>query len=174
MKIIILLYHCLICLVHAGITPPNYDFTLKTLEEFYPGKPIEVVKKSYPNFKTIEDSGDKKIYFFRLKRPNYILDVYTQVKKDTITNVYVRLPQYFLHDALLKELQTKWKKQDRFTRKDGSALYTWFNRDNFNIIYQGSCSITCFPMFIEIMTPDKTVQPFYLKFNEAVPTSERI
>ena len=170
MKTFIFLF---ISLVHAEITPPNYDFTLKTLEIFYPGKPIEEVKKSYPKYKTIEDSGDKKIFLFHLKRPNYILDVYTQVKADQITDVYVRLPQHFLHDTLLKELQTKWKKQDRYTRKDGSALYTWFNRDNFNIIYHGSCSITCFPMFIEIMSTDKTVQPLYIKFNEALPISER-
>ena len=159
----------LICLVHAGITPPNYDFTLKSLEAFYPGKLIEDVKKTNPKFKTIEDNGDKKLFLFQVKRPNYILDIYTQVKKDQITDLYVRLPQHFLHDILLKELQAKWKKQDRYTRKDGSALYTWFNRDNFNIIYQGSCSITCFPMFIEIVSLDKSVQPLYVKFNEALP-----
>lgn len=159
----------LIYLVHAGITPPNYDFTLKSLETFYPGKLIEDVKKANPSFKTIEENGDKKLFLFHIKRPNYILDIYTQVKKDQITDLYVRLPQHFLHDVFLKELQTKWKKHDRFTRKDGSALYTWFNRDNFNIIYQGSCSITCFPMFIEIVSLDKTVQPLYIKFNEALP-----
>ena len=171
MKLIILIFFNL---VHAGITPPNYDFTLKTLESFYPGKLIEDVKKANPKFKTIEDNGDRKLYLFHLKRPNYVLDIYTQVKKEQITDIYVRLPQYFVHDIFLKELQAKWKKQDRYTRKDGSALYTWFNRDNFNIIYQGSCSITCFPMFIEIISTDKSVQPLYIKFNEAVPASERI
>lgn len=168
MKIFFLL---LFNLVHAGITPPNYDFSLNTLELFLPGKLIEDVKKANPKFKIVEENGEKKILLFQYKRPNYILDLYTQVNKDKITDLYVRLPQHFIHDSFLKELQTKWKKQDRFTRKDGSALYTWFNRDNFNIIYQGSCSITCFPMFIEIMSTDKTVQPLYIKLNEAVPAS---
>jgi hypothetical protein len=166
MKFLILLF---IGLVHAEITPPNSDFTLKTLEIFYPGKLIEEVKKANPNYKVIEEAGEKKIFFFRLKRTNYILDIYTQVQKDQITDLYVRLPQHFLHDIFLKELQTKWKKQDRYVRKNGSALYTWLNKDNFNIIYQGSCSITCFPMFIEIVSTDKKVQPFFKKFNEALP-----
>jgi hypothetical protein len=166
MKTFIFLF---ITLIHAEITPPNSDFTLKTIEMFYPGKLIEEVKKLDPQYKLLEDNGDSKILFFHLKKKNYLLDVYVQVKKDQITDLYVRLPQFFLHDLFLKELQTKWKKQDRYTRKDRSALYTWFNRDNFNIIYQGSCSITCFTMFIEITSTDKTVVPFYKKFNEALP-----
>jgi hypothetical protein len=165
-----ILFYLFISLIHAEITPPNSDFTLKSIEMFYPGKLIEEVKKLDPQFKTLEDSGEKKILFFHLKKKNYLLDIYVQVKKDQIIDLYVRLPQYFLHDILLKELQTKWKKQDRYKRKDRSALYTWFNRDNFNIIYQGSCSITCFPMFIEITNTDKTTIPFYQKFNEALPT----
>jgi hypothetical protein len=168
MKVFVLFF---ISILYAGITPPNYDFTLKSLESFYPGKLIEEVKKANPKFKIIEDSGDQKIFYFEIKRPNYKLDIYTQVKKDQITDLYVRLPQHFVHDILLKDLQTAWKKQDRFTRKDGSALYTWFKRDNFNIIYQGSCSITCFPMFIEIMSTDKSLKPLYIRLNEALPTS---
>lgn len=167
MKLLLIFF---ISVIYAGIIPPNYDFNLKTLEIYYPGKLIEEVKKANPSFKIIEESGDKKIYFFQFKRSNYILDIYTQVNKDQITDLYVRLPQYFLHDLILKELQAKWKKQDRFKRKDGSALYTWLNRENFNIIYHGSCSITCFPMFLEIVSTDKTVKSFYRKFNEAFPT----
>jgi hypothetical protein len=78
------------------------------------------------------------------------------------------MPQYFNHDLFLKELQTKWKKQDKFVRKDQSSLYTWFNRDQMNILYHGSCSITCFPMFIEFSSLDKSLKPLYVKFNEAL------
>lgn len=166
MRIFIFLFSTII---HAAITPPNYDFTLNSLETFLPGKSIEEVKKANPKFKTIEDNGDAKTYLFIIKKPNYKLDIYTQVKKDVITDLYVRLPQHFVHDILLKDLQTKWKKQDRFVRKDGSALYTWMNRDNFNILYHGTCSITCFPMFLEIVSNEKSVRPLYNKLNEALP-----
>lgn len=159
----------LILSIHAEITPPNYDFTLKTLETFTPGKNIEEVKKQNPKFDIFEDNGEQKILRFKLIRANYFLDVYTQVKKETITDLFVRLPQHFLHDLFLRDLQKKWKKQDKFVRHDMSALYVWFNRDTFNIIYQGSCSITCFPMFIEIVSTEKSVVPMYVKLNEALP-----
>jgi hypothetical protein len=155
--------------IHAEITPPNYDFTLKTIESFTPGKNIDAVKKENPKYDVFSDEGSLKILRFKLKRTNYTLDVYTQVKKDTITDVFVRLPQFFLHDIFLADLQKKWKKQDRYVRHDRSAIYVWLNRDNNNIIYHGSCSITCFPMFIEIVSTDKTVIPMYVKLNEAIP-----
>lgn len=155
--------------IHAEITPPNYDFTLKSIDNFTPGKNIEDVKKQNPKFDVFEDNGSQKILRFKLKRTNYTLDVYTQVKKDTITDVFVRLPQFFLHDIFLKDLQTRWKKQDRYVVHDRSAVYVWFNRDNTNIVYHGSCSITCFPMFIEIVSTDKSVTPMYVKLNEALP-----
>lgn len=169
MSILITHFLSLIFVIHAEITPPNYDFTLKTIDNFMPGKNIEEVKKQNPKFDLFADNGDQKILRFKIKRANYILDIYTQVKKDTITDLFVRLPQHFLHDIFLGDLQKKWKKQDRFVRHDRSAVYVWFNRDNTNIIYHGSCSITCFPMFIEVMSTDKSVVPMYVKLNEALP-----
>ena len=156
--------------IHAEITPPNYNFTLQSLENFMPGKKIEEIKKTNPKFDIFSDNGDQKILRFKLLRANYTLDLYTQVKKDQITDLFVRLPQHFLHDLFLKDLQTKWKKQDKFKRHDRSAVYVWLNRDNTNIIYHGSCSITCFPMFIEIVSTDKSVIPMYQKLNESLPT----
>lgn len=158
-----------IVLIHAEITPPNYDFTLKTIENFTPGKKIEDVKKQNPKFDIFSDEGNQKILRFKLNRANYSLDIYTQVKGDLITDLFVRLPQHFLHDLFLRDLQLKWKKQDRYVQHDKSAIYVWFNRDQTNIIYHGSCSITCFPMFIEIVSNDKSVIPMYVKLNEALP-----
>ena len=156
-------------IIHAEITPANYGFTLKSIEIFMPGKSIEEVKKANSSFDVFSDSGDQKILRFKLKRANYNLDVYVQVKKDLITDLFVRLPQHFLHDLFLKDLQDKWKKQDKFVRHDKSALYVWYNKDNTNIIYHGSCSINCFPMFLEIVSTDKSIIPMYKKLNEALP-----
>lgn len=165
LKIFFLFY----AIIHAEITPPNYDFTLKSIDNFTPGKSIEEIKKQNPKFDIFADNGEQKILRFKIKRANYTLDIYTQVKKDLVTDVFVRLPQYFLHDVFLADLQKKWKKQDRYVRHDKSAVYVWLNRDSQNIIYHGSCSITCFPMFIEIVSTDKSVVPMYVKMNEALP-----
>lgn len=152
------------------IKPPNYDFTLASLSPFFPGGSLDKVKTE----KTIqsdifEDKGNLKIIRIKLKRANYSIDIYLQTKDDKITDMFARLPQHFIHDIFLKDLQTIHKKQDKYIQKDMNALYVWTNRDGNNIIYQGSCSITCFPMFIEVVSNDKSVVPLYQKFNEALP-----
>jgi len=158
--------------IQAEIKAPNYEFTLSSLELFFPGKSLVEAKNSQPKFDVYEDSGDEKILRFKLLRAGYVLDVYTQVKKDQISDVYVRLPQHFLHDLMLTDLQKRYKKQDHFVKKDSSALYVWKNRDGNNIIYQGSCSITCFPMFLEVVKASSDVTPLYQKFNDALPLWE--
>lgn len=156
--------------LHSEIKPPNYDFTLATLELFFPGKSVtEIQKDKAIKSDIFEDNGEAKILRFKLARANYTLDIYAQVKGDKITDMFARLPQHFIHDLFLTDLIKRYKKQDKFIRHDMSALYTWLNREGNNILYQGSCSITCFPMFIEIVSSDKTVVPLYQKFNEALP-----
>ena len=158
--------------IHAQTKTPNYDFTINSLELFFPGKSLEEVKKINPKFDIFEDKGEEKILRFKLNRAGYMLDVYTQVKGDKINDLYVRLPQHFLHDLILTDLQKRVKKQDDFVRKDLSALYVWKNRENNNIIYQGSCSLTCFPMFLEVVNASPDIIPLYQKFNEALPIDE--
>lgn len=162
--------YSLLANVSAEIVPPNYDFTLTTIEPFFPGKSVEEAKKIKAIQSDIfEDNGEQKVIRFKIKRANYSLDLYVQAKGDKIVDLFVRLPQHFLHDLFLGDLQKRFKKQDRFVRKDMSALYVWLNRDGNNLIYHGSCSITCFPMFVEMVSTDKAVIPLYQKFNEAVP-----
>ena len=156
--------------VYPDIKPPNYDFTLTSIEPFFPGKSVEDAKKDKSIKSDIfEDNGDAKVIRFKIKRANYTLDLYTQVKGDKITDVFIRLPQHFIHDLFLADLVKRYKKQDKFVRHDMSALYVWMNRDGNNILYHGSCSITCFPMFIEIVSREPAVTPLYQKFNEALP-----
>lgn len=167
MKIIFIFLFSIVSLVHAKITPPNYDFNWGVIENFFPSKTIEDIKKINLKIETLEDNGDLKLLKTKLIKKDYSLDIYLQLKKDVIFDTYIRMPQYFSHDIFLKELQSKWKKQDKFKNKDGSSYYVWFNRDNMNILYQGSCSITCFPMFIEFVKyGEKGTPPLYKKFND--------
>ena len=156
--------------IQADIQVPNYDFTQATITPFLPGASIEKIKSDKSIQSEIyESSGNLKTYKLKLKKVNYILDIFVQAKDDKITSMFVRLPQYFNHDLVLSELQKKYKKQDKFVRKDLSALYVWMNKDGNNIIYHGSCSISCFPMFLEVVSADKAVTPFYQKMNLALP-----
>jgi len=154
----------------AEIKTPNYDFSLVLIEPFFPGKSVvDLQKDKGIRSEIFEDNGSRKIWKLHLKKENYYLDFYLQTKNDIISDVFVRLPQHFNHDQFLIELQKRFKKQDKFIRKDLSALYAWLNKENFNILYHGSCSISCFPVFLEIVTTDKSVTPLYQKFNEALP-----
>ena len=154
----------------AGIKPPNYDFTFASLLPFMPGGSFtKITSDKSIQSDIFENNGPVKIFRIILKRANYNIDLYVQVKNDIIIDMYARLPQHFIHDIFLADLQKKYKKQDKYVQKDMSALYVWMNRENNNIIYHGSCSITCFPMFIEVVSNDKTVVPFYQKFNLAIP-----
>ena len=156
--------------LRAEIAVPNYDFSLAILEPFYPGASLEKIKSDKTTQSEIyEDAGNLKTYKVKLKKANYKLDIFVQTKDDKVTSMFVRLPQYFNHDLLLTELQKKFKKQDKFVRKDMSALYVWMNKDGNNLIYHGTCTITCFPMFIEVVSTDKTVIPFYQKMNLSIP-----
>lgn len=167
---LIFVFAALSSALHAEIKSPNYDFSLATVEPFFPGKSIEEAKKDKAIKSDIfEDNGNVKVWRFKVNKKDYILDIYAQVKDDKVTDMFVRLPQHFLHDLVLTDLQKKYKKQDKYVRKDMSALYVWMNRDNNNIIYHGSCSVTCFPMFLEVVSTDKTVTPLYQKLNEALP-----
>lgn len=167
---VISIYSTLLFTVSAEIKTPNYDFTPATLEPFFPGSTMEKIKADKAIVSDIfEDNGNQKIIKIKLQKPNYRLDIFLQTKDDIVTDLFVRLPQHFNHDLLLTELQKKYKKQDKFVRKDMSALYVWMGRDGNNILYHGSCSVACFPMFIEFVKADKTIVPLYQKLNEALP-----
>jgi hypothetical protein len=167
---VISIYSFLLFTVSAEIKIPNYDFSTNTLEPFFPGSTMEKIKADKTIVSDIfEDNGNQKILKIKFFRPNYSLDIFLQTKDDKVTDLFVRLPQHFNHDLLLTDLQKKYKKQDKFVRKDMSALYVWMNRDGNNIIYHGSCSVSCFPMFIEFVSTDKNVTPLYQKLNEALP-----
>jgi hypothetical protein len=168
--LVITLYSSLLFTISAEIKKPNYDFSPATLEPFFPGSTMEKIKADKTIVSDIfEDNGNQKIVKIKFLRPNYKLDIFVQTKDETVTDLFVRLPQHFNHDLLLTDLQKKYKKQDKFVRKDMSALYVWMNRDGNNIIYHGSCSVSCFPMFIEFVKADKSITPLYQKLNEALP-----
>ena len=167
---VICTYSLLLFTVSAEIKTPNYGFSTNVIEPFFPGSTMEKIKADKTIVSDIyEDNGNEKIIKLKLKKPEYHLDMFIQTKDDKVTDLFVRLPQYFNHDKFLTDLQKKYKKQDKYARKDLSALYMWMNRDGNNIIYHGSCSVSCFPMFIEFVSTDKSVVPLYSKFNEAIP-----
>lgn len=157
--------------IFAEIVPPNYKFELKLLERFLPGNDYTKLEADKTlSLIPFEKNGDNQIIQTKLISSHYIIEIYLQINSGQITSSFIKFPQHFSHDQLLDQLQKQYKKQDQFTRKDMSALYTWNNREGKNILYHGTCTISCFPLFIEFVQSDGKSTTLYQKFNDLLPT----
>jgi hypothetical protein len=44
-------------------------------------------------------------------------------------------------------------KQETYRLVDEHAVYIWPNKNNLRYVYMGACSITCFPVFLNVSLP---------------------
>lgn len=128
------------------VDPPNYNFELKELDVFMPGKDAAAAGKS----EEITREGTKVQYRFQMKNERYVFPVLAQAKDGKLTDFMARLPQYFSHDLFHQALINKFGKQDSYLKKDETAVYQWKNRDGLRHVYAGACTITCFPIYYAV------------------------
>jgi hypothetical protein len=134
---------------------PDFDFKFEEFLPFYPGKSFEELKKTYKNPEELKGLGVQKVYRVVVKGLRYRFPVFFQVHTDgTILSFYSRLPSYFLHDTLHQALINRFGKQDGYIKDYGSAVYTWNNEQGMKITYSGSCTITCYPLYINAVIND--------------------
>jgi len=132
--------------LNAKVDPPNYDFSLKTLEPFFPGK----------NFKDagtgieMNSVNGMKTHKFMVEQIRYKFPVLVQEKDGIINDFFARLPSYFLHDIFLQSLVNKLGKQTSYKRTGEEAFYVW-EKDDQKHVYSAACTITCFPIFYTVM-----------------------
>lgn len=139
-----------ITITHAEIEPPNYNFSLDTLSNFYPGKTLDSIKGKYKKVSLEFDKGNSKIYKTYVSHIRYKFPVFFRVYEEKSVAMFARLPSYFLHDVFHQSLINRYGKQDQYNKVGNAATYIWDNKDNLKITYQGQCTITCFPMYIAI------------------------
>ncbi|PIK13895.1 hypothetical protein [Halobacteriovorax sp. JY17] len=132
----------------SKVEAPNYDFTLKKLEPFTPGKSIAELPKELGKGEITEDKGDTKIIRYNLVHARYNFPIYVQEKKGIILDFYARFPTYFLHDTFHQSLINKFGKQTKYHRQENDALYLWENVNGIKVIYSGACTVTCYPNYI--------------------------
>lgn len=138
----------------ALVKEPNYDFSLDELKIFSPMNPLAPIKEKYPDLKKVKEENGFAIYKTYHTQLRYKFPILIQVKKDTITDFYARLPAYFLHDVFHQSLINRYKMQDYYKKHEEQAIYIWKPRDNIHHVYSGACSITCFPIYYA-QYPDK-------------------
>lgn len=142
-------------IVVGQIEPPNYNFSLDTLGDFYPGKKLEAIKQKYGKGEVEFDKGTAKIYKFYVSHVRYKFPVFVNIFQGESVAFFARLPSYFLHDVFHQSLINRYGKQDEYSKVGNSANYTWMNKNNLKLIYQGQCTLTCFPMYLsgEMVSP---------------------
>ncbi len=127
-------------------TTPNYSFSLKTLDTFYPGVTLADIKKKYPKTKIFKKDGG--LYKTYVEHSKYKFPVFFKVKKNIVTSFFARLPTFFLHDLFHQSLIDRYGKQDRYKKVNKSALYFWDDEKGIKLTYKGECTITCFPSYL--------------------------
>ncbi|MCB9092583.1 MAG: hypothetical protein H6620_08500 [Halobacteriovoraceae bacterium] len=132
------------------VDPPNYNFTLDKLAIYYPDKPFSEIEKLHKErLQLIKDEQEIKLYKVLIQDRRYTFSLFFHTSKGKILDFYTRLPNYFLHDVFHQSLINRYGKQKEYKLTNGVALYQW-EVDNLKILYSGTCSMTCFPIFLTV------------------------
>jgi len=136
----------------AKVDPPNYDFSLNSLTIFKPGNLKSNLLKDpkYKKGKLYEKNGEFEIYRFEIIQLRYKFPIFVQFYQGKIIDYWAKLPSYFLHNIFLQSLQKRFGKHNSYFNKNSLSLYYWKNIKNISIVYSGTCTITCFPVFIYV------------------------
>jgi hypothetical protein len=140
---------CLLVLfqpINAKVEAPNYDFSVETLNDFFPGKKVSDLESKYGASTTMSKDRRGTTKKFNVAHVRYKFPVLIQDKDGLVQDFFARLPSYFLHDIFLKSLQTKLGKQTEYKKTGEAAYYVWKDKD-FKYVYSAACTITCFPIF---------------------------
>lgn len=134
----------------AKVDPPNYDFSLDKLKIFMPGQSLKEIEKEYPKKELVFKNPPFMTYKFYVEHIRYRFAILVQFKGDVVTDFHARLPAYFLHDVFHQSLINRLGNQDVYKKVEEQATYVWNNKDGNKHIYNGGCSMTCFPIFYAV------------------------
>lgn len=138
---------CLSFSAFAEVTPPNYNFSLDSLQVFKPGSTREAFEKKYGKGEVWKEQNKTVVLKYYVAQIRYKFPVFVQVFDGKVVDFFARLPTYFLHDVFHQSLINRIGKQDKYFKVEGNALYSWKNKKGIDHTYSGTCTITCFPIF---------------------------
>ncbi len=131
------------------VDPANYNFSLDELSDFAPDKTIQEITAKHGKGELSFDERGAKIIKFYVSQIRYKFPVFVTFYKDKSLGYFARLPSYFLHDVFHQSLINRFQKQDLYSKKGNAAVYIWKNKNGVRYTYQGQCTITCFPMYLQ-------------------------
>ena len=144
----------------SKVEPPNYNFSLDTLKDFYPESDVKEVEKKYGAPEVMSGGGGNLTLKFYVSHIRYKFPVLVQTQDGKIVDMFAKLPSYFLHDIFHQSLINRFGKQDEYKKYGEEAIYKW-NKTSLTHVYSGACTITCFPIFYSVFpTTIKPEKPF--------------
>jgi hypothetical protein len=163
-------------LLSAKVDPPNYNFSLDTFRDFWPGTALSSIQKKYEKGTIIKKEETTTTYRFYVAQLRYKFPIFIQVYQGQVLDFYGRLPTYFLHDVFHQSLINRFKQQDIYKKIEANAIYIWKNRQKANLIYSGTCTITCFPIYFagistQIPSTLQKYQSLWRQFSTQLPIS---
>tara|TARA_Y100000780_G_scaffold232562_1_gene266395 strand:- start:108125 stop:108688 length:564 start_codon:yes stop_codon:yes gene_type:complete len=135
--------------IYGKVDPKNYDFSLDQFKDFAPNTKLDEITKKYGKGDLIQKDKEIKIIKYYIKHIRYKFPIFVSLYQDQSIGYFARLPSYFLHDVFHQSLINRYEKQDLYSKKDNAAIYIWKNEEGVKYTYQGQCTITCFPMFLQ-------------------------
>ena len=133
--------------VSGKVDPPNYNFSLDNLSAFLPEAPFTAMEQKFGKGELISENNGIKEYKFLVSQLRYKFPVWVQVYEGKSLDFFAKLPSYFLHDIFHQSLINRYGKQDKYFNKENNSVYVWNNKNNVKHVYNGSCTITCFPVY---------------------------
>lgn len=127
-------------------------FSLDTFKELSPNSSLLAIQKKFGKGEIIFDKGKSQTYKFSIIHKQYRFPVFITFFKEVSLSLFAKLPSYFLHDTFHRELIQRYGKQNSYSKKDNAAVYSWNLNSGIRIDYQGSCTITCFPVYFQMYT----------------------
>lgn len=143
---------CLIVLfqpLNAKVDPPNYNFSLDTLSDFFPDKTTAALDAKYGKGESMGNVGGVQTLKYNVAQIRYKFPVIVQSREGVIIDFFARLPSYFLHDLFFQSLVNRYGKQSTYKKTGEEAHYTW-DKEPLKHIYSAACTITCFPIFYAV------------------------
>lgn len=150
---VILFFETFTKIAHCEVTPKNYDFTLDKFQTFWPGTEKGKVEEVYKDGSTYKKEKNQEIRRYQIRHLRYTFPVFVQYKDDIVTDFFASLPSYFIHDVYHQSIINRFGKHTKYINKENSSLYVWELKDKIEIYYNGSCTVTCFPVYYSVRKP---------------------
>ncbi len=132
------------------VTPPNYDFSLDKVQVFLPGTKLSEIQKKYPENELMIKEDGFITYRYYIEHIRYKFPLLVQTYNGIVTDVFMKLPSYFLHNVFHQSLINRIGPQDKYKKIEEQAIYIWSNKKNLKHTYFASCTITCFPVYYSV------------------------